>query len=87
MMISGGRRGSCFDARVPGGDAYQVVVLRSRDDDIVEKIRFKLELMSRCMLLVISVVKAGSLMEATHKLSPVVAMLATACRLCSSLDQ
>jgi hypothetical protein len=26
-------------------------MLRSRDDDIVEKIRCKLELMSRCMLL------------------------------------
>jgi hypothetical protein len=50
-MTNGGRRRSSFDARVPGGDAYQVVMLRSGDDDIVEKIRCKLELMARCMLL------------------------------------
>lgn len=28
-------------------------MLHSRDDDIVEKIRFKLELMSGCMLLMV----------------------------------
>lgn len=46
-----GRRKSSFNARVLGGCAYQVVMLRSRDDDIVEKIMCQLELMSGCMLL------------------------------------
>lgn len=46
-----GRRRSGFNARVPGGCAYHVVMLRSRDDDIVEKIMCQLELMSGCMLL------------------------------------
>jgi hypothetical protein len=35
-MTNGGRRRSSFDARGLGGDAYQVIMLHSRDDDIVE---------------------------------------------------
>lgn len=51
MPTSGGRRGSSFNARVTGGGAYQVIMLHSRDDNIVKKIRCKLELMSGCVLL------------------------------------